>query len=69
RTSTTLRSPAPEAGVSTNFTTWALSNNVAVVDGAHYTEQLLRCKPPASKKAGKFRQWSCKVRSEGHKGL
>ena len=28
RTSTTLRSPAPEAGVSTNFTIWAVSSTL-----------------------------------------
>ena len=37
RTSTTVRSPAPEAGVSTNFTIWAFIFSVAAVDVAHYT--------------------------------
>ncbi|WP_223817927.1 hypothetical protein, partial [Pseudomonas veronii] len=44
-------------------------NNVAVVDGAHYTERIFGCKPPLSKKPGKCHQWSCKVLSEGRKGL
>ncbi len=45
RTSTTVRSPAPEAGVSTNFTIWAFIASVAAVDVAHYTESFLICKP------------------------
>jgi hypothetical protein len=45
RTSTTVRSPAPEAGVSTNFTIWAFIFSVAAVDVAHYTERILICKP------------------------
>ncbi|MGY2190463.1 hypothetical protein, partial [Pseudomonas sp. SDO5591_S426] len=40
-----LRSPAPEAGVSTNFTIWAIIFSVAAVDVAHYTERILICKP------------------------
>ncbi|WP_218569164.1 hypothetical protein, partial [Pseudomonas sp. B10] len=48
--STTVRSPAPEAGVSTNFTTWASRQRVYVVDGAHYTERLFNCKPLPAKK-------------------
>ncbi|WP_206606790.1 hypothetical protein, partial [Pseudomonas jessenii] len=66
---TTLRSPAPEAGVSTNFTIWAVSATLSVVDGAHYTERLFNCKPPESKKPGKFRQWSSKQLCSVDRGL
>ncbi|WP_460131874.1 hypothetical protein [Pseudomonas sp. S1_E04] len=31
--------------MSTNFTTWALSGNVAAADGANYTAGFLICKP------------------------
>ncbi|CAI8868299.1 hypothetical protein EMIT0P4_20411 [Pseudomonas sp. IT-P4] len=49
-----MRSPAPEAGVSTNFTIWAVSATLSVVDGAHYTERLFNCKPPEVKKTWKI---------------
>ncbi|MDC6668425.1 hypothetical protein OEZ84_27210, partial [Leclercia adecarboxylata] len=54
RTYQTLRSTATEAGVSTNFTTWALSNNVAAVDGTNYTEAFLICKPLIQKNKSSF---------------
>jgi hypothetical protein len=36
--------------VSTNFTIWAVSATLSVVDGAHYTERHFDCKPPGIKK-------------------
>src|SRR6187551_313311 len=42
---------------------------VCVVDGAHYTERLFNCKPPTSKKHGKFHQWSSNQRCDVDKGL
>jgi hypothetical protein len=35
--------------VSTNFTIWAVSATLCVVDGAHYTERLFNCKPLSAK--------------------
>ncbi|MCK1784682.1 hypothetical protein L9Z73_10040 [Pseudomonas sp. TNT11] len=40
--------------MSTNFTTWALSNNVAAVDGANYTAGFLICKPLIQKNKSGF---------------
>ncbi|WET11199.1 hypothetical protein [Pseudomonas sp. D3] len=40
--------------MSTNFTTWALSSNVAAVDGANYTAGFLICKPLIQKNKSGF---------------
>ncbi|MGY2208965.1 hypothetical protein, partial [Pseudomonas tolaasii] len=49
-----VRSPAPEAGVSTNFTTWAFLSSACAVDGANYTEGFLICKPLIQKNKSGF---------------
>ncbi|WP_288094970.1 hypothetical protein, partial [Pseudomonas sp.] len=64
-----VRPPAPEAGVSTNFTIWAVSATLSVVDGAHYTERLFNCKPPTSKKPEKFHRRSSNQLCDVDKGL